>query len=134
MMEFIGCMFPFVVMGVFAFLCWFSYTIYNIYYNYRVKKNHAKHPEWVELVEKRKALCNEYHWWSLREEDAATAIDGIYERARYFDNDEKFINSLKQPREQYRIARENLDRLSPLIEEARRAEDEYKEKHNIRHW
>lgn len=134
MMEFIGCMFPFVIMGIFAFLCWVSYTIYNIYYNYRVKKNRAKHPEWIELVEKRKALCDEYHWWSLREEDAVTVIDGICERARYFDDDKKFTNSLKQPREQYRIARENLDRLSPLIEEARRAEDEYRKEHNIRHW
>lgn len=123
--------------GIFGGACligWSAGALYDIYYKYRVNKNRAEHPEWIKLVEKRKALCDEYHWWSLREEDAVTVIDGIYERARYFDDDKKFTNSLKQPREQYRIARENLDRLSPLIEEARRAEDEYKEKHNIRHW
>lgn len=66
--------------------------------------------------------------------EAEKQIDFIYERMKYYNNSEKLIAKLQKARETYSNALDKLEYLDPLVEAARRAEDEYKEKHNIRHW
>lgn len=134
MAELIGLGVVVGVLGVACLIGWGAGALYNIYYKYRVKKNHIKHPKLIELQKEREKVCKEYNQWWDEKYKAEKQIDFIYERMKYYNNNEKLIAKLQKARETYSNALDKLEYLDPLVEIARRAEDEYKEKYNIRHW
>lgn len=128
-----------VIIGVLGAACligWGMGALYDIYYKYRVKKNHIKHPKLIELEKEREKLCKEYHQWWDEKYQAQKRIDHNFEILRYCTEQEgeKYISRIEQDQQIYTNARKHMEELSPLVEAARQAEDEYKEKYNIRHW
>ena len=122
------------VLGFIFLLGWGSAKLCDAYYDYRAKRNRTNHPELIELQKEREKVCKEYNQLWDEKYKAEKQIDFIYERMKYYNNNEKLIAKLQKARETYSNALDKLEYLDPLVEAARRAEDEYKEKHNIRHW
>lgn len=134
MAELIGLGVAIGVLGTACLIGWGIGILLDIYWKYRAKKNHINHPKLVELQKEREKVCEEYHQWWDKKYKAEKQIDFIYERMKYYNDNEKLITKLQKAREVYSNALDKLEYLDPLVETARRAEDEYKEKHNIRHW
>ena len=128
-----------VVIGVLGTACligWGVGTLYDIYYKYRVKKNHANHPKLFELQKEREKVCKEYNqWWDIKHE-AKKKIDAYNEVIKYHNDEarEAFLASIKEEQEKYTDAALHMTKLSPLVDAAREAEQAYREEHNIRHW
>ena len=126
-----------VIIGVLGTACligWGMGALYDIYYKYRVKKNHANHPKLFELQKEREKVCKEYNQWWNKKYEAEKQIDFIYERMKYYNNNEKLTTKLQKARETYSNALDKLEYLDPLVEAAREAEQTYREEHNIHHW
>lgn len=111
-------------------------ALYDIYYKYRVKKNHIKHPKLIELQKERKKICEEYNrWWDERHE-AQKRIDKNFEILKYCTEEakRKYLFFIEQDQQIYTNADKHMKELSPLVDSAREAEQTYREEHNIRHW
>lgn len=128
-----------VVIGVLGTACligWITGSLYDIYYKYRVKRNHIKHPKMIELQKERERVCSEYNCWWVEKHEAQKRIDLNFEILKYCTKQEgeKYISLIEQDQQIYTNADKHMKELSPLVDSAREAEQTYREEHNIRHW
>lgn len=101
-----------------------------------LKKNHIKHAKLVELQKEREKVCEEYNrWWDERHE-AQKRIDRNFEILKYCTEEakKKYLISIEQDQQIYTDADKHMKELSSLVDAARKAEQTYREEHNIRHW
>ena len=128
-----------VIIGVFGTACligWGASALYDIYYKYRVKKNHTNHPKLFELQKERERVCDEYNRWWDKKHEAQKRIDKNFEILKYCTEEakKKYLVSIKQDQQIYINADKHMKELLPLVDSAREAEQAYREEHNIRHW
>ena len=136
MAELIGLGVAIGVLGVAYLIGWGIGVLLDIYWKYRVKKNHVNHPKLIELQKEREKVCEEYNrWWDVKYE-AKKKIDAYNEVIKYHNDEarENFLTSIKEEQEKYTDAALHMTKLSPLVDTAREAEQTYREEHNIRHW
>lgn len=124
------------VIGPLIFIGWSLNALGDIYYKYRVKKNHANHPKMIELEKERERLSKEYSQLWDEKHEAQKRIDRNFEILKYCTEQEgeKYISRIEQDQQIYTNANKHMEELLPLVEAAREAEQTYREKHNIRHW
>lgn len=117
-------------------LSWIIGSLYDIYYKYRVKRNHIKHPKMIELQKERERVCSEYNCWWVEKHEAQKRIDNNFEILKYCTEEvkKKYLASIEQDQQIYTNADNHMKELSPLVDAARKAEQTYREEHNIRHW
>lgn len=128
-----------VVVGILGTACligWSAGALYDIYYKYRVKKNHIKHPKLIELQKEREKICEEYNCWWDKKYEARKRIDKNFEILKYCTEEakRKYLFFIEQDQQIYTNADKHMKELSPLVDSAREAEQAYREEHNIRHW
>ena len=128
-----------VIIGIFGTACligWGMGALYDIYYKYRVKKNHTNHPKLIGLQKERERMCKEYSQWWDEKYEAQKRIDKYMEETKYHEEDitKSFLEAIKQEQQIYSNADKHMKELSPLVNAAREAEQTYREEHNIRHW
>lgn len=132
MAELIGFGVALGTIGVACLIGWGASALYDVYWKYRVKKNHVKYPEFFELIKKRDAISNEHSgWWHLQDAEKEW-IDNYHTNLRYtgiIKNTE-----LEAHQTAYNIAEKKLWEFSIKLDEAREAVENYREEHNIRHW
>lgn len=120
--------------GVAVLIGWGIGEIWVAYDNYRAKKNRRNHPKLVELEKKRIELCKEHSYWWNEKRVAEKKVDDCEQAIRYGGTTEVLAKEIEQAHEQYRNAFDNIQRLDPLIVEARFDENQYRAEHDIRHW
>lgn len=136
MAELIGLGIALGVLGVAFLIGWGIGVLLDVYWKYRVKKNHINHPKLIELQKEREKVCDEYNrWWDKRHE-AQKRIDRNFEILKYCTEEakKKYLVSIEQDQQIYTDADRHMKELSLLVNSAREAEQTYREKHNIRHW
>lgn len=115
-------------------LSWIINVLYDIYYKYRVKKNHANHPKLTELINERDKILVERSCWWHQKDKAEKEIQNCEDKIRYGGSTPELCEKLTKCHSDWREAFENLERTEPLLIEAREAAENYREEHNIRHW
>ena len=124
------------VLGTAYLIGWGIGTLYDIYYKYRVKKNHINHPKLIELQKEREKVCEEYNRWWDEKYEAQKRIDKNFEIMKYCTEvgKKKHLVFIEQDQQIYTNADTHMKELHPLVDTAREAEQTYREKHHIRHW
>ena len=126
-----------VILGVFGVACligWGMGALYDIYYKYRVKKNHTNHPKLFELINERDKILAERSCWWHQKSKAEKEIQDCEDKIRYGGSTPGLCEKLTKCHSDWREAFENLERTKPALIDAREAVDNYREEHNIRHW
>ena len=126
-----------VVIGVLGTACligWGVGALYDIYYKYRVKKNHTNHPKLFELINERDKILAERSCWWHQKSKAEKEIQDCEDKIRYGGSTPGLCEKLTKCHSDWREAFENLERTKPALIDAREAVDNYREEHNIRHW
>lgn len=125
-----------VVVGTLVFIGWSVNALYDIYYKYRVKRNHTKYPKLIELQKEREKVCEEYNRWWDEKHEAQKRIDKNFEIMKYCTEvgKKKHLVFIEQDQQIYTDADAHMKELRPLVDAAREAEQIYREKYNIRHW
>lgn len=126
-----------VAVGVFLIGCllgWIISSLYDIYYKYRVKKNHTNHPKLFELINERDKILVERSCWWHQKDKAEKEIQDCEDKIRYGGSTPELCEKLTKCHNDWREAFENLERTRPALDEAREAVENYYETHNIRHW
>ena len=126
-----------VVIGVLGTACligWGAGALYEVYYKYRVKKNHANHPKLFELINERDKILAERACWWHQKNKAEKEIQDCEDKIRYGGSTPKLCEKLTKCHADWREAFENLERTEPSLIDAREAVENYIEEHNIRHW
>ena len=126
-----------VIIGVLGTACligWGVGALYDIYYKYRVKKNHANHPKLFELINERDKILAERSCWWHQKSKAEKEIQDCEDKIRYGGSTPGLCEKLTKCHSDWREAFENLERTEPALIDAREAVDNYREEHNIRHW
>ena len=126
-----------VVIGVLGTACligWGMGALYDIYYKYRVKKNHTNHPKLFELINERDKILAERSCWWHQKSKAEKEIQDCEDKIRYGGSTPGLCEKLTKCHSDWREAFENLERTKPALIDAREAVDNYREEHNIRHW
>ena len=126
-----------VIIGVLGTACligWGMGALYDIYYKYRVKKNHANHPKLFELINERDKILAERSCWWHQKSKAEKEIQDCEDKIRYGGSTPGLCEKLTKCHSDWREAFENLERTEPALIDAREAVDNYREEHNIRHW
>ena len=126
-----------VIIGVLGTACligWGMGALYDIYYKYRVKKNHANHPKLFELINERDKILAERSCWWHQKSKAEKEIQDCEDKIRYGGSTPGLCEKLTKCHSDWREAFENLERTKPALIDAREAVDNYREEHNIRHW
>lgn len=134
MEELIGLGIAVGVLGTACLIGWGMGALYDIYYKYRVKKNHANHPKLFELINERDRILAERACWWHQKNKAEKEIQDCEDRIRYGGSTPQLCEKLTKCHNDWREAFENLERTEPLLIEAREAAENYIEEHNIRHW
>ena len=134
MEELIGLGVAIGVLGTAYLIGWGASTLYDIYYKYRVKKNHSNHPKLFELINERDKILAERSCWWHQKYKAEKEIQDCEDKIRYGGSTPKLCEKLTKCHDDWREAFENLERTEPLLIEVREAVDNYREEHNIRHW
>ena len=122
------------VLGTACLIGWGMGALYDIYYKYHVKKNHANHPKLFELINERDRILAERACWWHQKNKAEKEIQDCEDRIRYGGSTPQLCEKLTKCHNDWREAFENLERTEPLLIEAREAAENYIEEHNIRHW
>ena len=91
------------VLGFIFLLGWGSAKLCDAYYDYRAKRNRTNHPELIELQKEREKVCKEYNQLWDEKYKAEKQIDFIYERMKYYNNNEKLIAKLQKARETKKV-------------------------------
>lgn len=136
MAELIGLGVALGVLGVAYLIGWGIGVLLDIYWKYRVKKNHVNHPKLIELQKEREKVCEEYYQWWNEKHKAQKRIDEYMKEIKYHEEDitKSFLEAIKQEQQIYSNADKHMKELRPLVDAAREAEQTYREEHNIRHW
>lgn len=136
MAELIGLGVALGVLGVAYLIGWGIGVLLDIYWKYRVKKNHVNHPKLIELQKEREKVCEEYYQWWNEKHKAQKRIDEYMKEIKYHEEDitKSFLEAIKQEQQIYSNADKHMKELSPLVDAAREVEQTYREEHNIRHW
>lgn len=124
------------VLGFIFLLGWGSAKLYDVYYDYRAKRNHRFHSQLFELQKEREKVCEEYNCWWNEKYEAQKRIDKYFEILKYCTDEakKKYLVSIEQDQQIYTDADKHMKELSPLVDATREAEQTYREKYNIRHW
>ena len=126
-----------IVLGIFVvagLIGWGMGALYDIYYKYRVKKNHTNHPKLFELINERDKILAERSCWWHQKSKAEKEIQDCEDKIRYGGSTPGLCEKLTKCHSDWREAFENLERTEPALIDAREAVDNYREEHNIRHW
>ena len=126
-----------IVLGIFVvagLIGWGVGALYDIYYKYRVKKNHTNHPKLFELINERDKILAERSCWWHQKSKAEKEIQDCEDKIRYGGSTPGLCEKLTKCHSDWREAFENLERTEPALIDAREAVDNYREEHNIRHW
>lgn len=126
-----------VIIGVLGTACligWGVGALYDIYYKYRVKKNHTNHPKLFELINERDKILAERACWWHQKSKTEKEIQEYEDRIRYGGSTPELCEKLTKCHDDWREAFENLERTGPALNDAREAVENYYEEHNIRHW
>ena len=134
MFEFIGCMFPFIFIGIAVLIGWGIDSIYGSYCEYCVKKSYTKHPKLTELINERDKILAERACWWHQKNKAEKEIQDCEDKIRYGGSTPQLCEKLTKCHADWREAFENLERTEPLLIDTREAVENYIEEHNIRHW